>query len=46
MRIRNRHERIVTAPPERIAALIADADDDHGCQFDFTVRSDGASITD
>ena len=26
MKIRNRHERIVTAPPERIAALIADLD--------------------
>ena len=26
MKIRNRHERIVTAPPERIAALIADFD--------------------
>jgi hypothetical protein len=26
MKIRNRHERIVAAPPERIAALIADFD--------------------
>jgi hypothetical protein len=26
MKIRNRHERIITAPPERIAALIADFD--------------------
>jgi hypothetical protein len=26
MKIRNRHERIVAAPPERIAALIADLD--------------------
>jgi hypothetical protein len=26
MKIRNRHERIVTAPPERIAALIANLD--------------------
>jgi hypothetical protein len=26
MKIRNRHERMVTAPPERIAALIADFD--------------------